>query len=102
MPKLLSDKKITFKVGGGFNSGGEEVVEIPTGSVVEKKDTFNFVYYKVTTRDNIYNISEPEYEEKIKAINAGAKFVKLGNDVVNINEIKVFSKKIASKNKGEI
>lgn len=95
--KMLSDEMVAIPVERDFK------VTVPKSSVskVYNKMTmveeYVFAYYKVTTRDNVYRVSEVEGDEKIKAINNGAKFVSLENDIVNINEIKTFSKKTAHK-----
>lgn len=95
--KMLSDEMVTIPVENDFK------VTVPKSSVtkvlssISMMSEYVFTYYKVTTRDNVYRVSEVEGDEKIKAINNGAKFVSLENDIVNINEIKTFSKKTAHK-----
>jgi hypothetical protein len=89
--KRLSDKVIKFRVEKDFE------VSIPEGETEKTDKGTRFTYYRVTTRDDVYRIAESKYSEKLKAINGGAKFVELENDIVNINEIRKFEKKVAYK-----
>lgn len=97
--KKLSGKTETFDV-SDFETNYK--VEIPEDEIERTEDNNSFVFYRVTTREQIYGISESAYKEKIKAINEGAKFIQLGEDIININEIKHFTKKHACKNRIDI
>ena len=91
MTELLSDKMVRIGVENHFT------VQIPEGSISKVEGGYKFIYFKVLTREKEYRISEPECTTKLKAIKDGAKFVQLEDDIVNINEIKCFSKKFAHK-----
>lgn len=91
MTELLSDKTKTVTVEGDFS------VEIPESTIKEKDGQYQIPYVRVITKEDVYRISIPEFDAKKKAISVGAKFLQLGDDLVNINEIKKFSRKIAYK-----
>jgi hypothetical protein len=89
--KKLSGRCTTFDVERG------ESVTIPDSEIKQKDGQKVFTYYRVLTRYWIYRIPESECEAKLKSINDGAKFIELQGDIVNINEIKRFNKRVAYK-----
>lgn len=88
--KMLSDKKYEITV-------GDETVKLPKSSFKPHtnkygQEMWEFVYYQAITQDKTYKIAEDEYQTKIVSINEGKKFIKLDDDIVNVNQIKMFKK----------
>ena len=54
---------------------------------------YEYDYYKVLFQDDeVYKIDSDEYDRIFKAIAAGAKFVSINEDLININFIRAFQK----------
>jgi len=96
--KLSSDK---IKIENGLEVSRELIKK--TISEYSGEILYEFDYYEVLIQDDtIYKIDFGEYSRIFNAISGGAKFVSINEDLVNINFIRRFKKKVGFKKMNEI
>jgi len=94
--KMLSDRKIDLNKSANFLFGNDSVTlrypEIPVKDFVKNDRGYSYFFYTISTSEVKYTINSEDFERIIKSIESGSKFVKIENDILNVNQIKLFKK----------